>query len=279
MPSDEENVHYLYLILTSAGTPKIDWDKVSKNLNINKAAANKRWSRLKKAITDGKDAGPAAYQLLWLCVKHSNRDKAPDWTDIANKCGTTPGAASKRYSRMKIAFENAGVIPTVMHKKALSATDSPTKRKRIPAKTKAVNGDDSAGDETNGTVTESVEDDGSESEVETLKKARVVNKGGKKTAFSVDKGEQKEKPKKSARVPATGEDSKAKKGEPTGENEGDMIEVKRDINWEAQQEIGQEVNPEVDQGFKHEDNSNADHEDGDVFTDANETIEHDEMDG
>lgn len=39
-----------------------------------------------------------------------------DWADIANKCGTTPGAASKRYSRMKQAFDKGDTAPTTPSK-------------------------------------------------------------------------------------------------------------------------------------------------------------------
>jgi hypothetical protein len=109
------------------------------------------------------------YQFLWLCVKHNKRDKVsilplptlntthiqytvsltpqsqpPNWIDIAAKCNTTHGAASKRYSRMKKAFEEGVATPTSSPVKTtpsekknniLAATsDTPTKRKRRPAK-------------------------------------------------------------------------------------------------------------------------------------------------
>jgi hypothetical protein len=65
-----------------------------------------------------------------------------DWAGIAEKCGTTPGAASKRYSRMKQAFDRGDAAPTTPSKakNASNATPSspsgttPTpKRKRATA--------------------------------------------------------------------------------------------------------------------------------------------------
>jgi hypothetical protein len=78
----------------------------------------------------GESPGGSTYSFLWLCVKHLKRDKvsdkivvsdhvapdagnsearipsqhannyeAPNWAEIAKKCNTTTGAASKRYSR------------------------------------------------------------------------------------------------------------------------------------------------------------------------------------
>lgn len=57
-----------------------------------------------------------------------------DWVDIAAKCNTTAGAASKRYSRMKQAFENGtATMPPVSSAKASGADGKagvPAKRKR-----------------------------------------------------------------------------------------------------------------------------------------------------
>jgi hypothetical protein len=105
----------------------------------------KRWSRLKQAVDKGEVPGASAYQFLWLCLKHSTRDKvstsvhisssfdflspsradmlanfsnklltqtqAMDWAAIADVCNTTKGAASKRYSRLKLAFERGDGPP------------------------------------------------------------------------------------------------------------------------------------------------------------------------
>ncbi|KAF2744235.1 hypothetical protein M011DRAFT_379814, partial [Sporormia fimetaria CBS 119925] len=130
MPSDEENIKYLYTVLTYDGAPNVDWDKVSTALDLKKGATTKRWSRLKKAMEEGKDGGPAAQQLLWLMMKYSTREKAPDWTVIADKCGIpTAGAASKRYSRMKQAFES-GAAPSAVVTTPSKADKSTPKRKR-----------------------------------------------------------------------------------------------------------------------------------------------------
>ncbi|KAF2273584.1 uncharacterized protein EI97DRAFT_480598 [Westerdykella ornata] len=141
MPTEEENVQYLYLVLTAGGTPTIDWSAVTADLAPLKiGAVKKRWSRLKQALEQGKNPGPSAQQLLWLCVKHSSRDKPLDWNLIAEKCNTTPGAASKRYSRMKQAFESGTAVPPA----SASATNGKSsgaaarsKRKRADAKGKA----------------------------------------------------------------------------------------------------------------------------------------------
>jgi hypothetical protein len=103
-------------------------------MDLKKGAVSKRWSRLKKAMENGEAPGGSVYKFLWLCLKHSNRDKvgthcqrplhagffsahvltitqAMDWNVIADQCGTTAGAASKRYSRMKQAFESGADAP------------------------------------------------------------------------------------------------------------------------------------------------------------------------
>ncbi|KAF2787601.1 hypothetical protein K505DRAFT_124034 [Melanomma pulvis-pyrius CBS 109.77] len=131
MPTDEENVQYLYLVLTSSGPPVIDFNAVGKALDLKHGAVTKRWSRLKAAMNEGKAAAPSAYEFLWLCVKHSTREKAPDWSFIASKCNTTAGAASKRYSRMKQAFEKGDAVPS--SKPTADNGASPAKRKRGPA--------------------------------------------------------------------------------------------------------------------------------------------------
>ncbi|KAF2690415.1 hypothetical protein K458DRAFT_427152 [Lentithecium fluviatile CBS 122367] len=142
MPTEEENIQYLYLVLTAGGAPTIDMAAISKALNVSAGATSKRWSRLKQAMEGGKNPGSSAYEFLWLCVKHSSRDKVPDWNDIAQKCGTTSGAASKRYSRMKQAFEKGDAAPSTPSKSkntnnpSSPAGTTPTpKRKRAAATT------------------------------------------------------------------------------------------------------------------------------------------------
>lgn len=120
--------------------------------------------------------------------------QALDWNAIAEKCGTTPGAASKRYSRMKQAFESGAEPPasggaaspggaktpakaTPKKAKAAAATEgegTPTpKRKRAPAKKK--------GDEVK------QEDDGDDAEqAKSPKKPRVTKKGAAKAGAGGD---------------------------------------------------------------------------------------------
>ncbi|KAL1597952.1 hypothetical protein SLS60_008440 [Paraconiothyrium brasiliense] len=132
MPTEEENIQYLYLVLTHNGPPTINWPPISTALSLSAGATSKRWSRLKKALEEGKPAGKGSYELLWLCVKHSSRDKALDWKAIAAQCGTTTGAASKRYSRMKQAWEKDGSSdsPPATPKKAAAKTGKAATPKR-----------------------------------------------------------------------------------------------------------------------------------------------------
>ncbi|EUC50591.1 hypothetical protein COCMIDRAFT_744 [Bipolaris oryzae ATCC 44560] len=129
MPSDIENITYLYQVLTHDGPPTIDWDAVSAALDLNKGAVTKRWSRLKSAMEKQQTPSSSSYSFLWLCVKHSTRTNPINWDVIATACNTTTGAASKRYSRMKLAFERGDTVPTS------PAKASPTKAKvaRKPA--------------------------------------------------------------------------------------------------------------------------------------------------
>ncbi|KAL5438941.1 hypothetical protein PMIN06_010083, partial [Paraphaeosphaeria minitans] len=75
MPTEEENIQYLYLVLTHAGPPTINWATVSTALSLSTGATSKRWSRLRTALESGKPAGKGSYELLWLCVKNSSREK------------------------------------------------------------------------------------------------------------------------------------------------------------------------------------------------------------
>ncbi|KAJ4368326.1 hypothetical protein N0V83_006682 [Neocucurbitaria cava] len=130
MPTEAENIQYLYLVLTNDGPPSINWDAVGTALDLKKGAVTKRWSRLKQAMEKGEAPGGSTYQFLWLCVKHSTRDKALNWPDIAAKCNTTAGAASKRYSRMKQAFDQGVAAPGSSPTK-----NTPTKPKATPRST------------------------------------------------------------------------------------------------------------------------------------------------
>ncbi|KAF2645281.1 hypothetical protein P280DRAFT_475841 [Massarina eburnea CBS 473.64] len=128
MPTEDENINFLYLVLTNSGPPTLDIPTISSALGLNNGATSKRWSRLRSAMEEGKNPGSTAYQFLWLAVKHSDREgKSLDWKDIAAKCNTTPGAAAKRYSRMKKAFEEGKDAPG-------SVGGTPVKAKGMPSK-------------------------------------------------------------------------------------------------------------------------------------------------
>jgi hypothetical protein len=44
-------------------------------MDLKKGAVSKRWSRLKQSMDKGQTPSDSVYQFLWLCVKHSTRDK------------------------------------------------------------------------------------------------------------------------------------------------------------------------------------------------------------
>ncbi|RYO28704.1 hypothetical protein AA0111_g6709 [Alternaria arborescens] len=138
MLSEVENINYLYLVLTNDGNPTIDWDAVSSALDLEKGAVTKRWSRLKQAMEKNDVPGGTTYQFLWLCVKHNTRAQPPNWNDIAAKANTTAGAASKRYSRMKKAFEENGTAPCP----SSLAKDTPRSTVKKSRKTATSSGDD-----------------------------------------------------------------------------------------------------------------------------------------
>jgi hypothetical protein len=90
----------------------------------------------------------------------TDHTQAPDWNAIADQCGTTAGAASKRYYRMKQAFEAnaappdsnpASPAPKTPSKKTKATTDgeaTPTpKRKRATPKKKVVDEDEEDDDD------------------------------------------------------------------------------------------------------------------------------------
>ncbi|EAT78698.1 hypothetical protein HBI56_170940 [Parastagonospora nodorum] len=207
MPTEQENVQYLYLVLTNGShIPQIDWDAVAEALDLKKGAVSKRWSRLKNSMDAGEAPGPSVYKFLWLCIKHSTRDKVLNWSEIAQQCGTTVGAASKRYSRMKQAFDAGDAPPgsaqgTPAPKTSARATPkkckvpnttsdlTPTpKRKRATPKKKAVEEDD----EEHTDIESQLEHDEDE-EMQTPKRAKVTSKmrTKKEASMSVSNSEAK----------------------------------------------------------------------------------------
>ncbi|KAF2010070.1 hypothetical protein BU24DRAFT_473253 [Aaosphaeria arxii CBS 175.79] len=136
MPSQGENIQYLYQVLTEGGNPTIDFAKVGEVLDLKIGAVTKRWSRLKQAMKAGTVPNDSAYPFLWLCVKHSTHQTL-NWEAIAKACNLTVGAASKRYSRMKIAFEKGEAMPETPKKEPKAAGGAGTKRKRASTSPKA----------------------------------------------------------------------------------------------------------------------------------------------
>jgi hypothetical protein len=44
-------------------------------MDLKKGAVSKRWSRLKTSMDKGETPNGSAYKFLWICLKHSTRDK------------------------------------------------------------------------------------------------------------------------------------------------------------------------------------------------------------
>ncbi|KAH7394935.1 hypothetical protein DE146DRAFT_615947 [Phaeosphaeria sp. MPI-PUGE-AT-0046c] len=228
MPTEEENTQYLYLILTHGGNPTVDWDAVSAAMDLKKGAVSKRWSRLKKSMEAGEAPSGSVYKFLWLCVKHSPRDKAPNWNEIAEKCGTTSGAASKRYSRMKQAFEAGGdpaasgsassgaktpakATPKRLKGAAADSEGTPTpKRKRANAKKKEEE------------VKKGLEEDDTK-QVQSAKKPKVIRKKTAVESKAADEGQADEDSSMSMAAP---ENSNPVKTEVEDDGEGDAVDVK-----------------------------------------------------
>ncbi|PVI03554.1 hypothetical protein DM02DRAFT_697379 [Periconia macrospinosa] len=132
MPNDKENVKFLYHVVTSNGSPTPDLEAIGQDLGINKKASSKRWSRLKAGMRTGEEPGRSACQYLWLVIKHSQGTQIPNWKEIAATFNTTPGAAAKRYSRMKAAWEKGnGPITPAKKRKCGAAVPSSNKRKKV----------------------------------------------------------------------------------------------------------------------------------------------------
>ncbi|KAF1927984.1 uncharacterized protein M421DRAFT_5647 [Didymella exigua CBS 183.55] len=142
MPTTEENIQFLYLILTQGGAPTVDWHPICAALSLEKGAVTKRWSRLKQAMEKGEKPAESNYEFLWLMVTHSTRDKKYDWDAIAQACNSTKGACSKRYSRMKLAIERGDAPPSTPLKSKKDAAATP---KTTPARIEVKSEEDDAG--------------------------------------------------------------------------------------------------------------------------------------
>ncbi|KAH6614132.1 hypothetical protein C7974DRAFT_417865 [Boeremia exigua] len=111
MPTTEEQILFLYLILTHDGPPVIDWDPVCAALNLEKGTAQKRWSRLKQSIDKGEAPLATNLSFVMLLVQHAG-EKTHDWAAIAKACGSTKGAVAKRWSRLKASFKRDAASST-----------------------------------------------------------------------------------------------------------------------------------------------------------------------
>lgn len=103
MPSEQENAKFLYLLLTQKGSPtvcshleaklpfsannrsQIEWDPICSELNLEKGAATKRWSRLKQAMESGQDSAASSYSFLWLMLKNSDRREVSGRHQLLNE--------------------------------------------------------------------------------------------------------------------------------------------------------------------------------------------------
>ncbi|KAH9882070.1 hypothetical protein J1614_001242 [Plenodomus biglobosus] len=79
---------------------------------------------------------------LYLILTNDGPPTAITWADIAAKCGTTSGAASKRFSRMKQAFEKDGGMPSTGKATSTSANANASASTRKAKKTTDSPGDD-----------------------------------------------------------------------------------------------------------------------------------------
>ncbi|KAF3052540.1 hypothetical protein E8E11_002742 [Didymella keratinophila] len=182
----DQNILFLYSILTVNGSLNIDWDPVCAALELEKGAVTKRWSRLKQAMDKQEKPAASNEQLLWLMVKHSEREKGFDWMAIAEKCGSTKGTVSKRYSRMKLAFERGDARPPSTPTKSSKAAAT---RKKTPSKVKV-----------------KTEEDGEATPTTTPKRKHTPSK--KKVGYTEadedeDEDEEDEKPKRAKSTPKT----------------------------------------------------------------------------
>ncbi|OSS45164.1 hypothetical protein B5807_09143 [Epicoccum nigrum] len=137
MPTASEDVKFIYLVLTDNGQPTIDWDPICAALKLGKGAATKRWSRLKQAVDKGEEPPASAQELLWLMLKHSTANGKHDWGRIAEACGSTPGAVSKRYSRLKLSIERGDGPPSAAQATSSSPPATPAASKKPSTKGKA----------------------------------------------------------------------------------------------------------------------------------------------
>lgn len=151
--------------------------------------------------------------------------QAPDWNDIAAKCNTTAGAASKRYSRMKQAFESGAAAPTPTPKASSTESKGSAKRKRGVASTKAKTNEGTNGDvdDIENAKTSGVkEEDNVDEETGKPKPKRARATATKKNTNG--DGEENEKPKtKRARATTTAPNEKTANIKVKNDDENDLV--------------------------------------------------------
>ncbi|KAF2197176.1 hypothetical protein GQ43DRAFT_444480 [Delitschia confertaspora ATCC 74209] len=125
-----DNVKFLYLVMTSNGAPTTQWPAVAESMESTHGAITKRWSRLSLAMKDGKEPAADTYQFLWAVFKHSEMTtKGTNWKAIAEAANiVTPGAAAKRFNRLKLANQR-GQEPPGMKRKRTNENLTPKKTK------------------------------------------------------------------------------------------------------------------------------------------------------
>jgi hypothetical protein len=120
---------------------------------------------------------------MWLITT-----QAMDWNDIASKCGTTSGAASKRYSRMKQAFEAGGAPPAgnpaspASKAAAVDGEATPTPKRKRAIKKKVASEDEVEAE------IKSERDAEEDEDMHTPKKARITEPKATPTLKSKAKG-------------------------------------------------------------------------------------------
>ncbi|OJD40593.1 uncharacterized protein BKCO1_1000397 [Diplodia corticola] len=103
MPTDLENARLMLLCLQFSTATTFDYKKIGEECGISAGAASKRMSRLKKAIKEGKETN-LDVRYLWSCIRLSDMDNV-DFKAVGAELSLNPGAASKRWSRLKQALE------------------------------------------------------------------------------------------------------------------------------------------------------------------------------
>ncbi|KAK0645115.1 hypothetical protein DIS24_g8225 [Lasiodiplodia hormozganensis] len=103
MPTDLDNAKLMFLCLKFSTATTFDYKKIGEECKISTGAASKRMSRLKQAVKEGKENG-LDVRYLWSCIQHSDMNNV-DFKAVGEELSLNAGAASKRWSRLKMALE------------------------------------------------------------------------------------------------------------------------------------------------------------------------------